>query len=633
MEGGGAEIETKKKIVLLVFLPLLLGLLLYGGGFLAQLFINYNTWQEAGGVLGHSAPLPPDPSLLRCLAASFHWPEGLISIGLILAVLAVLILFVFRIGRDGGGEYDSDRKLTYADSGSYGTAGFMTDRELRETLWVTDVKSTDAIILGRKGKKAVCLPTDSRLNRNFAIYGASGSGKSRAFVRNMVLQAVRRGESVIITDPKSELFEDMAAYLSANGYTVRVFNLIRPQNSDSWNCLNEVGDEVMAQIFSDTIIKNTSSGKSDHFWDNSELNLLKALILYVRFTYPEELRNIGEVYQLLCNESEAALTKMIGSLPPGHPAKAPYNIFKQAADSVQGSVIIGLGSRLQVFQSELIRKITSYDEINLELPAKEKCAFFCITSDQDSTFDFLSSLFFSCLFIKLVRYADSVGKGGRCDVPVNFILDEHPNSGLILDFNKKISVTRSRAVSVSVIFQNLAQMKNRYPNDVWQEIIGNCDVQIALGCTDEATAKFLSDRTGEVTIGVQSTARQLSSWQVSNYTPQYRETNGLGRRKLMTMDEILRMPLDQELVIIRGHNVLQCEKFDYSLHPDAQYLVKSRASEYVPAWQAAAEKPESTPPTVSEDEDEPQPPDQVPKKPDKAPRPRKKYRKMEEVPK
>ena len=173
----------------------------------------------------------------------------------------------------------------------------------------------------------------------------------------MVLQAVRRGESVIITDPKSELFEDMAAFLSVSGYTVRVLNLIRPQNSDSWNCLNEVGDEVMAQVFADTIIKNTSGGKSDHFWDNSELNLLKALILYVRFTYPERLCNIGEVYQLLCNESEAALTKMIGALPPGHPAKAPYNIFKQAADSVRGGVIIGLGSRLQVFQSELIRKI------------------------------------------------------------------------------------------------------------------------------------------------------------------------------------------------------------------------------------------------------------------------------------
>lgn len=320
--------------------------------------------------------------------------------------------------------------------------------------------------------------------------------------------------------------------------------------------------------------------------------MLKALILYVGLSYPEDKRNIGEVYQLLCNESEAALTKMIASLPPGHPAKAPYNIFKQAADSVRGGVIIVLGSRLQVFQSEAIRKITSYDEIDLELPAKQKCAYFCITSDQDSTFDFLSSLFFSCLFIRLVHYADSVGKGGKCDVPVDFILDEHPNSGLIVDFNKKISVTRSRAISVSVIFQNLAQMKNRYPNDTWQEIIGNCDVQIALGCTDELTAKFLSDRTGEVTIGVQSTARVLSSWQVSNYTTQYRETSGLGRRKLMTPDEILRMPLDKELVIIRGHNVLQCEKFDYSLHPDAKYLVKARASEYVPAWSASERLPD-----------------------------------------
>ena len=586
--------EPKKKIVLAVISPLLLGLLLYGGGCLAQLLINYNVWEENGGMLGGgTSPKMPDPGFFQCLSASFHWPEGLISIGLILAVLAVLVLFVFRIGRDGGGQYDNDRKLTYADSGSYGTAGFMDDQELRETLLVADVRDTDAIILGRRKNKAVCLPNDSRLNRNFAIYGASGSGKSRAFVRNMVLQAVRRNESVIITDPKSELFEDMAAYLASRGYVVRVFNLIRPQNSDSWNCLGEVHDEVMAQVFADTIIKNTTSGKGDHFWDNSEMNLLKALILYVGLSYPEDKRNIGEVYQLLCNESETALTKMISSLPPGHPAKAPFNIFKQAADSVRGGVIIGLGSRLQVFQSEAIRKMTSYDEIDLELPARQKCAYFCITSDQTSAFDFLSSLFFSCLFIRLVDYADSVGSGGRCDVPVDFILDEHPNSGLIVDFNKRISVTRSRAISISVIFQNLAQMKNRYPNDIWQEIIGNCDIQIALGCTDELTAKFLSDRTGEITIGVESTARVLSSWQVSNYTTQYRETSGLGRRKLMTPDEILRMPMEQELVIIRGHNVLKCEKFDYLLHPDARYLVKTRASEYVPQWLADETRPAS----------------------------------------
>ena len=184
---------------------------------------------------------------------------------------------------------------------------------------------------------------------------------------------------------------------------------------------------------------------------------------------------------------------------------------------------------------------------------------------------------------------------------------------------------------MSVIFQNLAQMKNRYPNDVWQEIIGNCDVQIALGCTDEATAKFLSDRTGEITIGVQSTARQLSSWQVSSYTPQYRETSGLGRRKLMTMDEILRMPLAQELVIIRGHNVLQCEKFDYSHHPDARRLVKSRASEYIPAWRVEEERsPAPEPP--EEKEAEKQSEAGVPELPAKPARPRKKYRKLEDAP-
>ena len=590
MEGAEQPIELRKKIILLIFLPLLVGLTLYGGGIIAQFIINYNAWQESGNLLGNgTAPEMPDTSFAACLAATFHWPEGLISIGLVVVVLLVLVLFVFRIGRDGGGDYDSERKLTYAHSGSYGTAGFMGEKEMKEALLLTDVRTTDATILGKRKNKVICLPNDSRLNRNFAIYGASGSGKSRAFVRNMVLQAVRRGESVIITDPKSELFEDMAAYLSSQGYIVRVFNLIRPQNSDSWNCLNEVEDEMMAQVFADTIIKNTSGGKGDHFWDNSELNLLKALILYVRFSYPDERRNIGEVYQLLCNENEAALTKMIGSLPPGHPAKAPYNIFKQAADSVRGGVIIGLGSRLQIFQSEAIRKITSFDEIDLELPAREKCAYFCITSDQNSAFDYLSSLFFSCLFIRLVGYADSKSKSGKCDVPVCFILDEHPNSGLILDFNKKISVTRSRAISVSVIFQNLAQMKNRYPNDVWQEILGNCDIQIALGCTDSQTADLISERTGDITIGVQSTARVLSSWQVSNYTTQYRETEGLGRRKLMTMDEVLRMSLNEELVILRGHNILKCEKFDFSLHPDSKYLVKVRASEYVPAWRANEE--------------------------------------------
>jgi len=316
----------------------------------------------------------------------------------------------------------------------------------------------------------------------------------------------------------------------------------------------------------------------------AELNLLKALILYVERNYKE--KSIGAVYELLCTKSETQLNGLFAGLNPSHPAFAPYNIFKQSSDTVRSGVIIGLGARLQVFQNEIVKSITTYDDIDLELPAKEKCAYFCITSDQDSTFDFLSSLFFSFAFIKLVRYADKYGKNGKCDYEVAFVLDEFPNIGGIVDFQKKISTVRSRGISIAVIFQNLAQLQNRYPSNVWQEIIGNCDSQVFLGCTDELTAQFISNRSGEITIGVTTTQKVLSTWQVSNYAPQYRETSSVGKRKLMTMDEILRMPLDKELLILRGQKILELEKFDYTLHPESKKIVKSKATSYIPVWQS-----------------------------------------------
>ena len=136
------------------------------------------------------------------------------------------------------------------------------------------------------------------------------------------------------------------------------------------------------------------------------MNLLKALVLYVEQGYKPADKNIGEVYNLLTLTSESSekrLDKLFDEIPDNHPAKAPFAIFKQASETVRSGVIIGLGSRLQVFQNKQIRNITSYDEIDLELPGKKPCAYYCITSDQDSTFDFLSSLFLSFVFIKLVR--------------------------------------------------------------------------------------------------------------------------------------------------------------------------------------------------------------------------------------
>ena len=510
---------------------------------------------------------------------------------------------VMRMGFGRKGTYDKERNLTYSDQGTYGTSGFMTDAEMREVLEVvSDITKNRGVILGKLYGKAVCLPEKTRMNRNVAVFGASGSMKSRAYARNVVFQCVKRGESLIITDPKSELYADLCLYLKENSYTVRVFNLINPENSDSWNCLAEIegnaaedrGDmEIMAQLFSDVIIKNTGSPKGDHFWDNSEMNLLKALVLYVDQGFPPEGKNIGQVYKLLIMNSEKELNSLFDLLPVTHPAKAPYNIFKQASDTVRSGVIIGLGTRLQVFQNKLIRQITSYNEISLTQPGYEKCAYFCITSDQDSTFDFLSSLFMSFVFIKLVRYADKYGDGGKLPVPVHILADELANGGCtIADLTKKISTIRSRRLSISCIFQNLPQMQNRYPLNQWQEIIGNCDTQLFLGCTDELTAEFISNRTGEVSVAVSSQAKQLNTWRVSDYTPEYRETHSIGKRKLLTPDEVLRLPLDEALIILRGQKVLKVGKYDYTLHPESRKLKESRACDHVPEWRRLPESPE-----------------------------------------
>ena len=591
---GVYAISHKNLIKGLIILPFAVSALLYGGGYLSQFLYNYEVWQTAGGTLySGTSPQLPDPSFLSCVQAAFRFPYGLYGIGICLGLLGLLILMVMRMGYSDTGEYDSARNFTYSNKGTYGTAGFLNRKELKGVLdLVSDIRKHHGTILGELDGQVVCVPENTRFNGNIAVYGASGSKKTRAFCVNMILQCAARKSSMVITDPKSELYEKTSEYLRDKGYTVRVFNLVTPSASDSWNCLAEVeGKELMAQLFCDVVIKNTGSERGDHFWDNAELNLLKALVLYVSNNYPPEKRNIGEVYQLLAMSSEKELNALFDVLPVSHPAKAPYSIFKQSSENVRGGVIIGLGSRLQVFQNQDIRNITSRDEIDLELPGQQPCAYYCITSDQDSTFDFLSSLFLSFIFIKLVRFADERCPNGELPVPVHVLGEELCATGVIPDLSRKISVIRSRRVSLSCVFQNLAGLQNRYPYNQWQEILCNCDVQLFLGCTDALTAQFISDRTGEASISVTSKAKQLGTWRISNYTPEYRETSGVGRRKLMTMDEVLRMDTDKALVIIRGKNVLEVDKYDYSKHPEAKKLRPSKAAAHIPEWKKAKTAP------------------------------------------
>ena len=552
------------------------------------------------------------PDFFTCLASVFRPPYGVYGVLICIGLLAVLVLMVMRMGYSDTGEYDTDRNFIYSAKGTYGTSGWMSRKEIAGVLdLVPDLRKHKGVVLGMLDNKAVCVPENPHINGNLAVYGSSGSMKTRSFCMNRILQAAVRGESLIISDPKSELYEKSSEYLRDQGYCVKVFNLVNPENSDSWNCLSEVeGQELMAQLFVDVIIKNTiNNGKGDHFWDSCEMNLLKALVLYVDQSYAEQNRNIGEVYRLLTLSGESDLDSLFENLPPTHPAKAPYSLYKQASDTVRSGVIIGLGSRLQVFQSELIKKITTRDEIDLELPGQERCAYFLVTSDQDSTFDFLASLFLSFCFIKLVRYADKNCEGGKLPVPVHVLGEELTACGTIPDLSRRLSVIRSRNISMSCVFQNLAGLQNRYPLNLWQEILGNCDAQLFLGCTDELTAEFISSRTGLASVSVSSKSKQLGTWRISNYTPEYRETSGVGKRPVLTPDEVLRLPIKQALVIIRGQKVLKVDKMDYSKHPEASKLRSCKASAHIPEWRRL----EQEQPKPSAAQPKPQAP--APKKP------------------
>lgn len=540
-------------------------------------------------------------------------------------LIVFLVLRIYSYSQKG--KLDPERNFEYSEKDTYGTSGWMTDEEREQALDLLPVEKTYGTILGAIGEDVVSVVptirkenedkfTDAqkakqwRTNKHVCILGASGSMKSRAYVRNAIFQCVRRGESLIITDPKGEMYEDMAELLRDEGYKVQVFNLKDQIYSDSWACLEEVGtDEIMAQVFCSVIIQNTSNGKGDHFWDNAETNLLKALVLYVCIEYRKSGLPVtmAEVYKLLTTKTAAELALMFNALPKTHPAFVPYSIYAQAGENTRGSVIIGLGSRLQVFQSQVTKEITSYHELDLVEPGKRKCAYFCAMSDQDSTFTFLSSLFFSFLFIKLVKYADNFGKiPGKLDVPVNFILDEFANIGLIPDFEKKISTVRSRDINISVIIQNIPQLKSRYPNDVWQEIIGNCDTQLFLGCTDETTAKYISDRSGVATIDITSQAVQKKTMTPFQIIPEVKETQSVGKRNILTQDEVLRLPGKNALVIIRGEKILKVDKYDYSRHPYKKKMRPCRMSERVPEWRKRMLEEEealNNPPTSSSFED------------------------------
>ncbi len=221
-------------------ISVILGLcgLLYLGGILGQVIANYQAWLGGDGIVGEEVMRPPDWNILVCFHHAFT-VNGLKGMLTAILIGVAVVLYIRFHDKFDGSEYDPGG-FKKSKTGTYGTATWMSEKELKEIMEVTTPAKAEGVILGEYEGKAVCMPKDTRLNRHIAVFGASGTMKSRAVIRNALFQALKRGESVVITDPKAGLYNDTSEMYRNAGYEVRVFNLVNPKHGDSWNCMSDL---------------------------------------------------------------------------------------------------------------------------------------------------------------------------------------------------------------------------------------------------------------------------------------------------------------------------------------------------------------------------------------------------------
>ena len=419
------------------------------------------------------------------------------------------------------------------------------------------------------------LPVTKRGNTNILVIGGSGAGKSASFVIPNAFQLLG---SYVFTDPKGELYDKTAGYLKANGYDIKIFNLINPKNSDGYNPLFHIKSELDVDVIANTIVKGQKSGdsNSDPYWDDMAEALLKALIYYLKATRPEEEQNLASCAELVRaannNGGDNLLTNLMSALPIDHPARKNYKNIEIAPEKTYGSILSSLQSKLGKFDSKDIAELTSTNTIDFEEIGRKKTAVFVISSDTHTAYDFLLTIFFSQMIQQLYDSADL--NGGALAVPTYFILDEFANIGKIPDFDKKISTSRSRKISFSVILQNLDQLEAVY-DKAYETIMGNCDTHLFLGSNSQKTVEYFSKALGEKTISRDNISINRDK---SDKKTGYSESDQIMGRALLTPDELRRLDNDLCIIYEKGIKPIKANKYYYFEYPTAKYPQKYPAN-------------------------------------------------------
>ena len=445
------------------------------------------------------------------------------------------------------------------DNIEHGSSDWATMSERNKSL-----SKSEGFILAEK----TCLPVNRRGNLNLLIAGGSGSGKSASYV---IPNATQLLGSYVFTDPKGELYDRTAGYFKKNGYKIQTLNLVKPEYSDAYNPLLHIRNEIDVDIIANTIVKGQSDAKgSDPFWEDMAEILLKALIYYLKARRPVTEQSLASCANLVraanASTGDNLLGRLMAELPESHPARLNYKSIEIASEKTLSSILSTLQSKLGKFDSKEIQGVTSSNTIDFEALGKEKVALYVIPPDSHSAYNFILTIFFSQMIQQLYDFADS--NGGKLENMVVFMLDEFANIGRIPDFDKKISTSRSRNISFSVIIQTIDQLTDIY-EDAAETIMANCDTHLFLGCNSQKTAEYFSKALGEKTIVRDSLSTSRDKDNVksgSSFSDQ------IMARPLLTPDEIRRFDPDRAIVLIKGMKPIQEKKYYYFKYPIAKEL-------------------------------------------------------------
>ena len=389
------------------------------------------------------------------------------------------------------------------------------------------------------------------------------------------------------SSPKGEIIRDTGWLLQKKGYKVRVLDLIDMPRSHCYNPFvylrndNDV-QRLVTNLFKSTIPKGAQS--SDPFWDTAAQMLLLALIFYLKYEAPEDEQNFAMVMEMLragdVDEEDSKALSALDTLffdlrktDPEHIALKYYDAYHSGSGKTLKSIQITLASRLEKFNLDSVAGLTITDELDLWKLGEEKTALFAIIPDNDTSFNFLVSLLYTQLFQQLFEVADKK-YGGALPMHVQFLMDEFANVSLPDDFDKILSVMRSRGVSVSIILQNLAQLKALFEKQ-WESIVGNADEFVYLGGNEKETHKYVSELLGKETIDTNTYGK--STGRNGNYSTNYQNTG----RELMTPDEVRMLDNRYALLFIRGERPVMDFKYDILKHPDVSMTTDGKMDPYV----------------------------------------------------